>query len=441
MFCVLYGAICALGLFGNVLVCFVVGRNKAMQTVTNLFITNLALADILLCVLGVPFTPVYTFYRRWTFGMALCHLVAYAQGVSVYISTLTLTAIAIDRFFVIVYPFQQRMKLSYCLGIVLAVWIVSLILTVPYGLFMHVVMVNLTGTHTLYCEENWPSEYVRRLYGTLTSILQFVLPFMIVMYCYCSVSRRLNDRAKAKPGSKTSKKEEIDRDRKKRTNRMLMAMVAVFGLSWMPLNVVNMIYDFDAKIGEWSYYNLIFFCAHSVAMSSTCYNPFLYAWLNDNFRKEFKLVLPFFSASTRSRCLTGSQRWQPEQTYNGNNETIQESLLTSSFVRSNCPSVNALHANGQGVPSTGPMNSSNSDNHILLSDIEATITVPSGTTATMGNPETHVLPSGVLETNFEGTMPVQPQVNEKRTKSKTLSTGRIRFQQDLPTNGRLKCIT
>ncbi len=32
-------------------------------------------------------------------------------------------------------------------------------------------------------------------------------------------------------------------------------------------------------------------------MSSTCYNPFLYAWLNENFRKEFKQVLPCFRAN------------------------------------------------------------------------------------------------------------------------------------------------
>nr|CAI5846790.1 unnamed protein product [Callosobruchus analis] len=68
-----------------------------MQTVTNLFITNLALSDILLCILAVPFTPLYTFLGEWVFGRIICHLVSYAQGISVYISTLTLTSIAIDR--------------------------------------------------------------------------------------------------------------------------------------------------------------------------------------------------------------------------------------------------------------------------------------------------------------------------------------------------------
>jgi len=108
LFCVIYTSIFVLGVFGNVLVCYVVGRNKAMQTVTNFFITNLALSDILLCVLAVPFTPLYSFLGRWIFGQILCHLVTYAQGTSVYISTLTLTSIAIDRYFVIIHPFQVR---------------------------------------------------------------------------------------------------------------------------------------------------------------------------------------------------------------------------------------------------------------------------------------------------------------------------------------------
>jgi len=82
----------------------------------------------------------------------------------------------------------------------------------------------------------------------------------------------------------------MDRERKRRTNRMLIAMVTVFGVSWLPLNTVNLVNDVNETTGEWPYYNLCFFLVHAIAMSSTCYNPFLYAWLNENFRKEFKQV-------------------------------------------------------------------------------------------------------------------------------------------------------
>ena len=77
----LYILIFFLGIAGNALVCYVVLRNSTMHTVTNMFITNLALSDIFLCVFAVPFTPLYLLtYKEWVFGSLLCHLVPYAQG-------------------------------------------------------------------------------------------------------------------------------------------------------------------------------------------------------------------------------------------------------------------------------------------------------------------------------------------------------------------------
>lgn len=209
-FCILYATVFVLGVFGNALVCYVVLRNRAMQTVTNIFITNLALSDILLCLLAVPFTPMYTFLGRWAFGKTLCHFMPFAQGCSIYISTLTLTSIAIDRYFVIIYPFKPRMKLSTCITIIIAIWMVALLATLPYGLYMKIQtihnssstenttigymnseynMPDFTETTTLasavlfsslnghanntpseqrdiiyYCEENWPSEEYRQVF-------------------------------------------------------------------------------------------------------------------------------------------------------------------------------------------------------------------------------------------------------------------------------------
>ena len=93
----LYTVIFILGVSGNLLVVFVVVRNKSMQTITNIFITNLAVSDIMMCLLAVPFTPLSAFLKSWVFGDALCHILPMTLGVSVYVSTLTSTAIAIDR--------------------------------------------------------------------------------------------------------------------------------------------------------------------------------------------------------------------------------------------------------------------------------------------------------------------------------------------------------
>ncbi|XP_050091582.1 neuropeptide Y receptor type 2-like [Anopheles aquasalis] len=420
VFCILYSSIFVLGVFGNVLVCYVVFRNKAMQTVTNLFITNLALSDILLCVLAVPFTPSYTFLGGWVFGKLLCHTLPLAQGCSVYISTLTLTSIAIDRFFVIIYPFHPRMKLSTCVTIIVLIWSFAILVTMPYGLYMrmHGEVANVTdggspliGTQSsaMYCEELWPSEEMRKTFSIVTSILQFVLPFLIMAFCYVCVSIRLNDRARTKPGSKTSRREEADRDRKKRTNRMLISMVAIFGISWLPLNLVNMCNDFHSDINGWRFYNLFFFIAHLTAMSSTCYNPFLYAWLNDNFRKEFKQVLPCFDPSrgrggTINGARGGAGGWRSEQrTCNGNNDTVQETLIPSSQV---LPSSRSSQGHSQQQHQLGTSSTTSSQGHqatvdsILLSEVNPPLPLPAPLPSVQ-SAETVVLPSGVLETPFD----------------------------------------
>ena len=72
------------------------------------------------------------------------------------------------------------------------------------------------------------------------------------------VSFKLADRSreKAKIRLRSCRGEELDRERNRRTNRMLIAMVTIFGASWMPLNLINLLSDFYAEsMATWNYYN------------------------------------------------------------------------------------------------------------------------------------------------------------------------------------------
>ena len=93
--------------------------------------------------------------------------------------------------------------------------------------------------------------------------------------------------------------------RKRRTNKMLIAMVAIFVVCWLPLNVVHITSEYREEIAKWKYFVLVFFIAHVIAMSSTVYNPFLYAWMNENFKKEFKQVVPCLFRSSRHSSMNG----------------------------------------------------------------------------------------------------------------------------------------
>jgi heme/copper-type cytochrome/quinol oxidase subunit 2 len=64
---IFYSLIFVIGITGNLLVVYVVVRKKSMRSVTNLFIMNLALSDILICLLAVPFTPI-SVLDHWVLG-------------------------------------------------------------------------------------------------------------------------------------------------------------------------------------------------------------------------------------------------------------------------------------------------------------------------------------------------------------------------------------
>ncbi|CAF0916897.1 unnamed protein product [Rotaria sp. Silwood1] len=275
----LYALIFFFGISGNALVVLVVCRNKAMQTVTNVFITNLALSDILMCCLAVPFTPISAYGNTWHLGRILCHLVPMSLGISVYVSTLTSLAIAVDRYFVIVHPFRSRMRLGVCILLIIVIWIVGISISLPLAIYMRFDRTK--------CEEYWPQYTSRRFFNFSSLILQYLIPFSVISFSYYKVWVALARRSL--PG-RTRIREEVEICRKKRTNRMLIAMVVIFAICWLPLNIIHMVAEFHRS--QLSHYKVLFLSTHVIAMSSTIYNPFLYSWLNDNFRKEFQKIVP-----------------------------------------------------------------------------------------------------------------------------------------------------
>lgn len=77
------------------------------------------------------------------------------------------------------------------------------------------------------------------------------------------------------------------RKNKKKSIKMLVLVVVVFAVCWFPLNCyVVLISSLGIKTK-----NALYFVLHWFAMSSTCYNPFIYCWLNDSFRLELKSLL------------------------------------------------------------------------------------------------------------------------------------------------------
>lgn len=75
-----YLLIFLLSVAGNALVILTLVRHKKMRTVTNMFLLNLAISDLLLAVFCMPFTLVPMIMERFIFGNVVCKLIRYAQG-------------------------------------------------------------------------------------------------------------------------------------------------------------------------------------------------------------------------------------------------------------------------------------------------------------------------------------------------------------------------
>ncbi|RWS30988.1 Neuropeptide Y receptor type 6-like protein [Leptotrombidium deliense] len=129
----------------------------------------------------------------------------------------------------------------------------------------------------------------------------YILPTITVSVSYICICNRLNNRMveKTKFKSQIAERREKDRERVNRTNLLLRFTAIIFGISWLPLNILNIVSDSWFTFENESTFRIVFACCHMIGMSSACSNPLLYGWLNDNFRKEFKEILAPCSHSSR----------------------------------------------------------------------------------------------------------------------------------------------
>ncbi|QQP57560.1 Neuropeptide receptor A23, partial [Caligus rogercresseyi] len=267
---IFYGGISLIAVLGNALVIFIVSTSSRMKSIINYFICNLALADIVIGVFSIPFQFQAALLQRWNLPFFMCPLCPFFQNVSVNISIFTLVAIARDRYKAILHPLTNHPDKRNMQIKVFAIWCSSIVIALPQAIAFQITFVE--GSIPQCAPVNIPNIILQYMFSLF--FIQYFIPLVLICYAYIAIAVKL--RNSQIPGAAQRRRDASILKNKKRTIKMLMLVVALFGLAWLPLQtyyVANMIYP---QINTYKYINIIWFCSHWLAMSNSCYNPFIY---------------------------------------------------------------------------------------------------------------------------------------------------------------------
>uniref|UniRef100_A0A6J0TQ51 C-X-C chemokine receptor type 5 isoform X1 n=1 Tax=Pogona vitticeps TaxID=103695 RepID=A0A6J0TQ51_9SAUR len=338
---VVYLLIFLLGSLGNFLVIVILWRYRRSRTSTERFLFHLALANLLL-VLTFPFGVVESL-AGWVFGTFSCKVLSATHRINFYSSSLLLSCISVDRYLAVVHAvrtFQKQRALSVHLTC-LAVWLLSLLLTMPDLLFTEVweggdnLSVCYFKEHGAHGINSWLA--TRFLYH----IVGFFLPSMVMCYCYAAIVRVLF---------------QSQRLQRQKAVRVAILVTSVFLLCWTPYHVV-IFWDTltkleaDDKMCAVDYgLTTAIIVTEMVAFSHCCLNPILYAFVGIRFRHDACRVLHDLGCLSQSALQEALGSWRMES-------TTETNLSVSRHPASPCAMNLLATSSGPPGPSASPQGS------------------------------------------------------------------------------------
>ncbi|XP_070239315.1 D(2) dopamine receptor isoform X2 [Bos mutus] len=181
--------------FGNVLVCMAVSREKALQTTTNYLIVSLAVADLLVATLVMPWVVYLEVVGEWKFSRIHCDIFVTLDVMMCTASILNLCAISIDRYTAVAMPmlyntrYSSKRRVTVMIAIV---WVLSFTISCP-------MLFGLNNTDQNECIIANPAFVV------YSSIVSFYVPFIVTLLVYIKiyiVLRRRRKRVNTKRSSR-----------------------------------------------------------------------------------------------------------------------------------------------------------------------------------------------------------------------------------------------
>ncbi|XP_067856120.1 C-C chemokine receptor type 3-like [Heptranchias perlo] len=268
-----YALVLVFSLIGNGLVLLILVKYEYLKTITNIFILNLAISD-LLSAISLPFWAIHHSVG-WIFGYEMCKIMSGIFYIGFYSGIMFLTLMTVDRYLAVVHAVSaaRSRKVRYATITSMIVWLTSTLAAVPDFIFA-ALDVDLVCVH-IYPSESAGQWTLFRYYQQ--NILFFILPFIIIVYCYFRIIQTLR---------------KCRTVQKHRTLRVIFTIVVVFFLCWAPYNAVIFLKSLELNVLQFQscemeiYIDYAHTISHNIAYFHCCLNPIFYAFVGEKFRRH-----------------------------------------------------------------------------------------------------------------------------------------------------------
>ncbi|XP_072476325.1 D(1B) dopamine receptor [Notamacropus eugenii] len=394
-------------LLGNVLVCVAIIRYRHLRSkMTNIFIVSLAISDLFVALLVMPWKAVAEVAGYWPFG-AFCNIWVAFDIMCSTASILNLCVISVDRYWAISSPFRYERKMTQRVALIMvsAAWTLSILISfIPVQLNWHkdqeAFARNQSPPSTFTNETPWGKETeelvpegiencdssLNRTYAISSSLISFYIPVAIMIVTYTRIYRiaqvqirRISSLERAAEHAQSCRSNRMDYQHhnslktsiKKETKvlKTLSVIMGVFVCCWLPFFILNCLVPFcdnpgDPQAGFPCVSETTFDIFVWFGWANSSLNPIIYAF-NADFRKVFANLLGCsqFCAETPVETVNISN-----ELISYNQDTVFHKEIATAYVNMIPNVVDSVSGNDDGPFDRMSQISQTSPNHDLATD-------------------------------------------------------------------------
>ena len=280
-------------LIGNVIFIVNVISDTKLRTITNYFVCNLALADILLVSSG-PIIAHVRITETWTLGDSMCSYLNYAMFVCGTVMIWTMAVISIDRYICINHstPSPRRLQSKQIIGVCLLIWCLSFVSFSPIAVYFNTVTVHLIDKSIILCSLAWPraSISISAIFTVCLFTVGYIIPLIIISVNYIRILRKLRAAGRAITHSSQVGSHPVRTGSKRKRNvhvvNTLVILVVLFLLMLTPLFVVFILIQQDISNERFVVPSHALVWVVVVCFTNAFINPFLYGYLNNLLKRR-----------------------------------------------------------------------------------------------------------------------------------------------------------